>query len=124
MWLAVFAVTTSEAFTRRTNVISRLRIYGVFLALLLPFNAHGQSDTGASNDDPLDFVFWSENYVEAAADRLEKSLGDKDLVWETVGRHLVVGLEIGLHTPGAFQRGPVGCRCCAAGAQQQTDTDD
>ena len=66
-------------------MLTRFGITAAILALALPFSAHGQSDTGTSVDDPQDFVLWNAAYVEAAGDRLEKSLGDKDLVWETVG---------------------------------------
>jgi mannose-6-phosphate isomerase-like protein (cupin superfamily) len=55
--------------------------------VLLPLSALGQSDTGAATDGPQDFVFWNAAYVEAAADRLYESLGDKDLVWETMGNY-------------------------------------
>jgi len=66
-------------------MMTSLRNYGALLAMLLPFSVFGQSDTSPSIDDPQDFVLWNAAYVEAAADRLYKSLGDKDLVWETVG---------------------------------------
>ncbi len=68
-------------------MVTRLRIHGALLAMLLPFNAHGQSDASAAIDDPQDFVLWNAAYVEAAAERLEKSLHDKALVWETVGNY-------------------------------------
>lgn len=66
---------------------TRLRVSGAFLTVLLPFNVHGQTETGSFTDDPQDFVLWNAAYVEAAADRLYKSLHDKDLVWETVGNY-------------------------------------
>ena len=68
-------------------MVTRFGIYAAILALALPFSAHGQSDTGTLIDDPQDFVLWNAAYVEAAAERLEKSLGDKDLVWETMGNY-------------------------------------
>jgi len=37
--------------------------------------------------DPTGFVLWDAATVEAAADRLEASLGDKALVWETIGNY-------------------------------------
>lgn len=37
--------------------------------------------------DPVGYVLWDAATVEAAADRLEKSLGDKALVWETIGNY-------------------------------------
>ena len=67
--------------------MTRLRINGAILVILLPFSALSQSNTGTLIDDPQDFVLWNAAYVEAAADRLEKSLGDKDLVWETMGNY-------------------------------------
>lgn len=68
-------------------MVTRLRIHGALLAMLLPFNADGQSDASVAIDDPQDFVLWNAAYVEATADRLYKSLHDKDLVWETVGNY-------------------------------------
>ena len=63
---------------------------GAVLAMLLPFIAHGQSDANAAIDDPQDFVLWNAAYVEATADRLYKSLHDKDLVWEIVGMQRLI----------------------------------
>ncbi len=68
-------------------MVTRFRIVGAILALALPFSVHGQSDTGTSVDGPQDFVLWRAAYVEAAADRLYQSLGEKELVWETVGNY-------------------------------------
>lgn len=68
-------------------MVTRFGIHAAILAMALPFSAHGQSDTGTSVDDPQDFALWNAAYVEAAGDRLYKSLHDKDLVWETVGNY-------------------------------------
>ena len=68
-------------------MLTRLRVSGALLALLLPFGVYGQTETGTLADDPQDFVLWKAAFVEAAADRLYESLGDKDLVWETMGNY-------------------------------------
>ena len=68
-------------------MITRLRIHCALLCLLLPLIAHAQSESSESMIDPQDFVFWSANYVDDAADRLYETLGDKDLVWETMGNY-------------------------------------
>jgi hypothetical protein len=64
-----------------------LHISGALLTVLLPFSASGQIETGTLADDPQDFVLWNAAYVEDATERLYASLGDKDLVWETVGNY-------------------------------------
>lgn len=51
---------------------------------LVSMAAHGQDDQTAP---PPDYAFWSAMVVEEVADRLEESLGDKALVWETVGNY-------------------------------------
>ena len=45
---------------------------------------YGQDDQATQ---PTDYAFWSAMVVEEVADRLEASLGDKSLVWETVGNY-------------------------------------
>ncbi len=60
------------------------RSYGALLAILLPAIALCQAE---SADDPPGYVLWNAAVVEAAADRLEGSLGDKALVWETIGNY-------------------------------------
>jgi mannose-6-phosphate isomerase-like protein (cupin superfamily) len=47
-------------------------------------DAYGQGDKTA---EPVDYAFWDALVVEETADRLEKSLGDRALVWETVGNY-------------------------------------
>lgn len=46
--------------------------------------AYGQDD---KTDVPADYVFWNAKFVEETADRLEVSIGDKALIWETVGNY-------------------------------------
>jgi mannose-6-phosphate isomerase-like protein (cupin superfamily) len=46
--------------------------------------AYGQAEATAQAPD---YAFWSAMVVEEVADRLEASLGDKTLVWETVGNY-------------------------------------
>ncbi|MDX1403395.1 MAG: cupin domain-containing protein [Woeseiaceae bacterium] len=65
----------------------RIRVCGALLAVFATVTAQAQSETGSAIDDPQDFVFWSADYVDAAAERLYASLGDKDLVWETMGNY-------------------------------------
>jgi mannose-6-phosphate isomerase-like protein (cupin superfamily) len=59
-------------------------LIGVTLALVIPSVSLSQSSSG---DELEGFVLWSSDRVEAAADRLEKELGDKALVWETIGNY-------------------------------------
>lgn len=54
------------------------------LACLLAITAHAQDD---QSSQPADYAFWSAMVVDEVADRLEKTLGDKALVWETVGNY-------------------------------------
>ncbi len=63
------------------------RSYGALLAILLPAIALGQSTSDNSAGDPPGYVLWDTAIVEAAADRLYESLGDKALVWETIGNY-------------------------------------
>lgn len=65
----------------------RLRTVLIVLIFLLPISLFGQSDTSLSVAGPEDYVLWSAAVVDAAADRLEQSLGDKALVWETIGNY-------------------------------------
>ena len=46
-----------------------------------------QSADPSATTDPVDFVLWDAAMVDAAADRLEASLTDKALVWETIGNY-------------------------------------
>ena len=62
-------------------------LHGTALAMLFPLIAVGQSSTNVSIDDPENYVLWNASVVEAAADRLEDTLGDKALVWETIGNY-------------------------------------
>jgi mannose-6-phosphate isomerase-like protein (cupin superfamily) len=54
------------------------------VAGLVSMAAYGQDDQA---DQPQDYAFWSALVVDEVADRLEESLGDKSLVWETVGNY-------------------------------------
>jgi len=46
-----------------------------------------QSVAVAPTVDPAGYILWDAATVEAAADRLEQSLGDEALVWETIGNY-------------------------------------
>ncbi len=41
--------------------------------------------TTLENDDPAGFIVWKASHLEEVADRLERDLGDKPIVFETVG---------------------------------------
>jgi mannose-6-phosphate isomerase-like protein (cupin superfamily) len=62
-----------------------IRIMSLFaVAGLVSTAVHGQDD---QTDQPQDYAFWSALVVDEVADRLEESLGEKALVWETVGNY-------------------------------------
>jgi len=65
----------------------RLRTVLAVLTIFLPIPALSQTDGGLSTEQPQDYVLWSAAVVDAAAERLEQSLGDKALVWETIGNY-------------------------------------
>ena len=56
----------------------------IVFAFLLTGTVRAQDESAAQ---PTDYAFWSAMVVEEVADRLEASLGDKTLVWETVGNY-------------------------------------
>lgn len=64
-----------------------LRTILTILCFCLPSAVFGQSSAGSATDGPLGHVLWSAAVVDAAADRLEQTLGDKALVWETIGNY-------------------------------------
>jgi mannose-6-phosphate isomerase-like protein (cupin superfamily) len=57
---------------------------GIYLAASA---SAAQSTTADTTVNPAGYVLWSASTIDAAADRLEKSLGDKALVWETIGNY-------------------------------------
>ena len=62
-----------------------IRIVGLFVfANLISSLAYGQ---GEEDVQATDYAFWSAMVVDEVANRLEESLGDKALVWETVGNY-------------------------------------
>lgn len=62
-----------------------IRIVSLFIiAGLVSTVAYGQDDQSVQ---PGEYAFWSAMVVDEVADRLEASLGDKALVWETVGNY-------------------------------------
>ncbi|MGI9206328.1 MAG: hypothetical protein ACR2Q3_20095 [Woeseiaceae bacterium] len=65
----------------------RKRTYWFVLILFLPLSSPGQSGLSPPTELPENYVLWNAAVVDAAADRLEQSLGDKALVWETVGNY-------------------------------------
>ncbi len=54
------------------------------IVVMMATSAYGQDHQA---NDPAGYVLWNTAAVEAAADRLEVSLGDKSLVWETIGNY-------------------------------------
>ena len=62
-----------------------IRIISLFaIAGLVSTAAYGQDDQTVQ---PAEYAFWSAMVVDEVAERLEESLGDKALVWETVGNY-------------------------------------
>ena len=55
--------------------------------LLLYAVVHGQGVQDREQETPEDYVRWDSAYIQSVADRLETELGDKALVWETVGNY-------------------------------------
>jgi len=55
--------------------------------LLLYSIAQGQGALNDESEEPEDYVRWDSAYIQSVADRLETELGDKALVWETVGNY-------------------------------------
>lgn len=64
-----------------------LRAIPFILVFFLPDAVFGQAGTEPQMDGPLGHVHWNAAAVAAAADRLEQTLGDKALVWETIGNY-------------------------------------
>jgi mannose-6-phosphate isomerase-like protein (cupin superfamily) len=63
-----------------------MRRYIVFAALLLIARPAGaQQKAAAASDAPPEFVLWSADHVKEVADRLEKNIGDKNILFETMG---------------------------------------
>ena len=66
---------------KRFEIAGRL---GIVVALMFAAPSSGQD---GQLHDPTGFVLWDAATVEEAADRLEASLGEKALVWETIGNY-------------------------------------
>lgn len=62
--------------------IRHVRLFTI--AVLASTIAFGDDDVAAADTD---FVFWNAMQVEEAANRLEESLGNQALVWETIGNY-------------------------------------
>jgi len=56
----------------------------LFLLMLSPVFSQAQSE---ANYGVPDFVLWNAERIEAAANRLEKELGDERLVYEVIGNY-------------------------------------
>ena len=57
---------------------------GIVISLMFTAASSGQD---GQPQDPAGYVLWDAVTVEEAADRLEASLGEKALVWETIGNY-------------------------------------
>lgn len=55
--------------------------------LLLFVSANGQGVLENDQEIPEDYVRWDSAYIQSVADRLETELGDKSMVWETIGNY-------------------------------------
>ena len=55
--------------------------------LLLYAAVQGQGVPNSENKEPEDYVRWDSAYIQSVADRLETELGDKAMVWETIGNY-------------------------------------
>jgi hypothetical protein len=62
-------------------------LINLFRYCLASFIVFISSNVQAQTDGPAGFALWSADSIDAAAERLEKSLGDQALVWETVGNY-------------------------------------
>jgi hypothetical protein len=60
------------------------KIFILILLMLTPVITLAQTST---LDHIPGFVLWNSKSIDAAADRLEKELGDKHLVYETIGNY-------------------------------------
>jgi hypothetical protein len=70
-----------------TGCLRALAIGLVGSIMLQTSDSMAQSDADTTTADPAGFVLWDATTVEAVADRLEDSLDDNALVWETVGNY-------------------------------------
>jgi mannose-6-phosphate isomerase-like protein (cupin superfamily) len=57
------------------------------LTLLASTLAFGQETSTDSIEGPEGYVLWNADRVERAADRLERELGDRAMVYETIGNY-------------------------------------
>ena len=58
----------------------------LIVAVAMLTSAVSQAQSGPA-DGPAGFVLWETARLEAAADRLERELGDQEIVWETMGSY-------------------------------------
>lgn len=55
--------------------------------LLLHAVVQAQGIANSETEEPEDYVRWDSAYIQSMADRLETELGDKSMVWETIGNY-------------------------------------
>ena len=59
----------------------------VAILTLLPAASPAQSTSTDAVEGPDGYVLWNANRVEAASARLDRALGDKPMVYETIGNY-------------------------------------
>lgn len=65
-----------------------MRLFLLIAALLLlPAPSPAQSTSTDAVEGPEGYVLWNANRVEAASARLDRALGDKAMVYETIGNY-------------------------------------
>jgi len=65
----------------------RNNIVAIVLAIVLPLALQGPSIAADIEVQPPGYFLWSSDLVNSTADRLHQELGDKALVWETIGNY-------------------------------------
>ena len=65
-----------------------IRICPAFAILPMLFvSAQAQESAESAIANPAGYVRWDSDFIQSVADRLERELGDKAMVWETVGNY-------------------------------------
>jgi hypothetical protein len=62
-------------------------LLGCLVAVVLAGQGAAQDLPDEKSADSAGYVRWDSDYIQQVADRLENELGDKALVWETVGNY-------------------------------------
>ena len=59
-------------------------IFSIAALILIPAISLAEAPV---TDGPLGFVLWNSELIQTTADRLEKELGDKHMVYQTIGNY-------------------------------------